>query len=91
MTITADEKGITSANAAEMAASPPDAEARRLLGGDGELQTAMDLAPDAFLQAISQVGNYGEILGRHLEPAGLTRAGTVNARDGGLIYAPPAR
>ena len=92
-TIIADEKGITSANAAEMAASPPDAEARRLLGGDGELQTAMGLAPDAFLQAISQVGNYGEILGRHLEPAGLTRAGTVNAswRDGGLIYAPPAR
>ena len=92
-TIIADEKDITSANAAEMAASPPDAEARRLLGGDGELQTAMGLAPDAFLQAISQVGNYGEILGRHLEPAGLTRAGTVNAswRDGGLIYAPPAR
>lgn len=53
----------------------------------------MGLAPDAFLQAISQVGNYGEIFGRHLEPAGLTRAGTVNAsrRDGGLIYAPPAR
>ena len=53
----------------------------------------MGLAPDAFLQAISQVGNYGEIFGRHLEPAGLTRAGTVDAsrRDGGLIYAPPAR
>lgn len=53
----------------------------------------MGLAPDAFRQAISQVGNYGEILGRHLEPAGLTRAGSINAswRDGGLIYAPPAR
>ena len=92
-TIIADEKGLTSANVAEMAASPPDAEAGRLLGGEGELQTAMGLAPDAFYQAISQVGNYGEILGRHLEPAGLTRAGSINAswRDGGLIYAPPAR
>ena len=51
------------------------------------------LAPDAFYQAISQVGNYGEILTRHLEPAGLTRAGSINASglDGGLIYAPPAR
>ena len=92
-TIIADEKGITSSNVDEMAASPPDAEAARLLGGEGELQTAMGLAPDAFYQAISQVGNYGEILGRHLEPAGLTRAGSINASwlDGGLIYAPPAR
>lgn len=91
-TIIADEKGITSGNVAGMAASPPDAEARRLLGGEDELQTAMGLAPDAFYRAISQVGNYGEILARHLEPAGLTR-GSLNAswRDGGLIYAPPAR
>ncbi|MXW99611.1 MAG: amino acid ABC transporter substrate-binding protein [Acidimicrobiaceae bacterium] len=92
-TIIADEKGITSANVAEMAANPPDAEANRLLGGEGVLQDAMGLEDDAFYQAISQVGNYGEILGRHLEPAGLTRAGSINAswRDGGLIYAPPAR
>ena len=92
-TIIADEKGITSANVAEMAASPPDAEAGRLLGGEGELQTAMGVAPDAFYQAISQVGNYGEILSRHLGSVGLTRSGSVNAswRDGGLIHAPPAR
>ncbi|MXW97856.1 MAG: transporter substrate-binding domain-containing protein [Acidimicrobiaceae bacterium] len=92
-TIIADEKGITSANVAEMAANPPDAEANRLLGGEGMLQDAMGLEDDAFYQAISQVGNYGEILGRHLEPAGLARAGSINAswRDGGLIYAPPAR
>ncbi len=92
-TIIADEKGITSENVAQMAASPPDAEAGRLLGGDGELQTAMGLAADAFLQAILQVGNYDEILSRHLGVAGLERAGTPNAgwRDGGLVYAPPAR
>ena len=92
-TIIADEKGITSDNVADMAADPPDAEARRLLGGEDVLQNAMGLEPDAFYQAISQVGNYGEILARHLGPAGLTRAGSVNAswRDGGLIYAPPAR
>ena len=92
-TIIADEKGITSANVADMAANPPDAEAERLLGGEGELQTAMGLAPDAFYQAILQVGNYDEILSRHLHPVGLTRVGTPNAGwlDGGLVYAPPAR
>ena len=92
-TIIADEKGITSANVADMAADPPDAEAARLLGAaDDEQQSSMGLAPDAFYRAVSQVGNYGEILTRHLEPAGLTR-GSLNAswRDGGLIYAPPAR
>ena len=53
----------------------------------------MGLAPEAFFQAISQVGNYGQILARHLDPVGLTRAGSPNAswRDGGLIHAPPAR
>ena len=92
-TIIADEKGITSANVDEMATDPPDAEAQRLLGGEGELQTGMGLAPDAFHQAIRQVGNYDEIFERNLVPVGLTREGSPNAswRDGGLIYAPPAR
>ena len=92
-TIIADEKGINSGNVDAMAASPPDAEAGRLLGGEGQLQEAMGLAPDAFLQVIKQVGNYDEIYSRHLNPVGLTREGSANAGwlDGGLIYAPPAR
>ena len=92
-TIIADEKGITQANVDAMAANPPDAEAGRLLGGEGELQSVMGLAPDAFLQAIKQVGNYNDIYERNLVPVGLTREGSANAgwQDGGLIYAPPAR
>ncbi len=92
-TITADEKGITQANVDAMAANPPDAETARLLGGEGELQSAMGLDPDAFFQAIKQVGNYNDIWERHLVPVGLVRAGSANASwlDGGLIYAPPAR
>ena len=92
-TIIADEKGITQANAEAMAADPPDDEAARLLGGEGELQSVMGLAPDAFLQAIKQVGNYNDIWERHLVPVGLERSGSANASwlDGGLIYAPPAR
>ena len=92
-TIIADEKGITQANVDAMAADPPDAEAGRLLGGEGELQSVMGLDADAFLQVIKQVGNYDEIYTRNLGPVGLTRAGSANAgwQDGGLIYAPPAR
>ena len=92
-TIIADEKGITQANVDAAAANPPDAEAGRLLGGEGELQSVMGLDPDAFFQAIKQVGNYNEIWERHLVPVGLVRASSANASwlDGGLIYAPPAR
>ena len=91
--IIADEKGVTSANAAEMAATPPDDEVARLLGGEGELQTVMGLPADAWLQAISQVGNYDEIYEANLVPVGLTREGSFNApfTEGGLIYANPAR
>ncbi|WP_419911643.1 amino acid ABC transporter substrate-binding protein [Candidatus Poriferisodalis sp.] len=93
-TIIFDEKGITSANVDDLMASGQlDAEAIRLLGGEGELQTAMGLAPDAFYQVVKQIGNYDEIYTRHLVPVGLQRAGGPNARwsEGGLIYAPPAR
>ena len=92
-TIIADEKGITRDNVDAMVADPPDAEAGRLLGGEGELQTAMGLAPDAFYEVIKQVGNYNDIFERHLVPVGLSRQGSANAgwSDGGLIYAPPAR
>ncbi|MCY4664873.1 MAG: amino acid ABC transporter substrate-binding protein, partial [Acidimicrobiaceae bacterium] len=89
-TVIADEKGLTSANVDDMAASPPDAEAARLLGAaDDEQQSNMGLAPDAFYQVSAQVGNYDEICSRHLNPVGLTREGSANAGwlDGGLIYA----
>ena len=91
--IIAEENGVTSANVDDMAANPPTAEIGRLLGGEGELQSLMGLQPDAFLQVIKQVGNYGEVFDRHLTPLGITREGSANAlwTDGGLIYAPPAR
>jgi general L-amino acid transport system substrate-binding protein len=93
-TIIFDEKGITSANVDDLLAGGElDAEAVRLLGGEGELQSKMGVAPDAFYEVVRQIGNYDEIYTRNLEPVGLRRAGTPNARwtDGGLIYAPPAR
>ncbi len=93
-TIIASEKGIDSGNAASVLGNEAfDAEAQRLMGGEGELQTLMGLNADAFQQVITQVGNYDEIYTRNLGPVGLTRAGSSNAgwEDGGLIYAPPAR
>ncbi len=87
-----DEKGVTSGNAAGMTGSE-DGEISRLLGGDGELQTAMGLSADAWLNAVTQVGNYDEMFTANLVPVGINRAGSFNASylDGGLIYAPPAR
>ena len=92
--VIADEKGITSDNVD--CGNPDgavDAEAARLLGGEGELQTLMGLQADAFCQVIAQMGNYDEIFARHLNPVGIKREGSANAgwNDGGLIYAPPAR
>ncbi|WP_420621314.1 amino acid ABC transporter substrate-binding protein [Candidatus Poriferisodalis sp.] len=93
-TIIADEKGITSENIDSMLAGGSlDAEAIRMLGGEGELQTKMGLTADAFYNVIIQVGNYDEIYTRNLGLVGLSRDGSANARwtAGGLIYAPPAR
>ena len=92
-TIIADEKGVTSANIGSVDAEA-EPELGRLLGlGDDEIQTKMGLSADAFHNVISQVGNYDEIYSRNLNPVGLVREGSANARwtEGGLIYAPPAR
>ena len=90
--ILGDEYGVTSDNAAAMASDGPP-EVVRLLGGEGELQSAMGLSADAFLNTITQVGTYDEIFNRNLNPVGLERAGSFNDSwlNGGLIYAPPAR
>ncbi len=90
-TISAEELGINSTNTDAM--MDGGGEAGRLLGGDGEKQTAMGLSADAFANVIKLVGNYGEIYERNLGPIGLTRAGSFNAQwyDGGLIYSPPFR
>ena len=91
-TIIFDEKGVTSSNAAS-AMGTIDGEVDRLLGGEGELQTAMGLDAEAFMNVVTQMGNYSEIFARNLNPVGLFREGSFNASflNGGLIYAPPAR
>jgi len=102
-TIIADEQGVTSENVRDRLAEEEgflaaggeglNAEVLRLLGGEGELQGALGLSADAFLNVIEQVGNYDEIYNASIPAIGLKREGSANARwtEGGLIYAPPAR
>jgi len=92
-TLIADEYGINQSNVDDALANPETEEVTRLLGGEGELQTFMGLEADAFYQVISQVGSYSDIFNRHLEPVGITLAGSFNDlwTNGGLMYAPPAR
>ena len=87
----ADEYGVNQSNVDDFVGA--DAELGRLLGGEGEVQSAMGLASDAFYQVIKQVGSYSDLWERHLAPLGLTLEGTVNDlwTNGGLMYPPPAR
>ena len=93
--ILAEEKGINSANVAEIASGTPEAEVARLLGVEGQFGELLGLAPDFMVNVIAAVGNYGEIYERHLGPEGtnIPREGTLNAlwTDGGLLYAQPWR
>ncbi|MFN4193972.1 MAG: amino acid ABC transporter substrate-binding protein [Tabrizicola sp.] len=90
----AEEKGITSANVNEVAASTADEEVKRLLGVSGDMGAKLGIANDAFKTAIAAVGNYGEIFARNIgEGTTINLARGLNAlwTQGGLQYAPPLR
>jgi general L-amino acid transport system substrate-binding protein len=93
--IIAEEKGITQANVAEMAAAPTgDPEINRLLGTEGEYGAMLGLPNDFMVKAIAAVGNYGEIFARYIgeeTPIGLARGLNASYLDGGILYAPPFR
>ena len=90
----AEEYGVTSENAEQMAAESQDPNVRRLLGVEGDAVTALGLPADAILQAVSQVGNYGEIYNRNLgpdTPFDIERGLNAQYYEGGLIYGVPFR
>ncbi len=93
--IIAEEKGITSANVAEMAGKKSnDAEINRMLGAEGEYGAMLGLSADWVVSVISSVGNYGEIFEKYLgvnTDIGLERGVNALWTDGGLLYAPPYR
>ena len=92
-TVAAEELGITSKNVMQMKTSQNPA-IRRLLGLDGTFGANLGIRADWALQAIKQVGNYGEIFERNVgvnTPLGIKRGINALWTDGGLQYAPPIR
>lgn len=91
--IAAEELGI-GRDTAHDPASARSAEARRLLGLEGDFGAAMGLSADWAREAIAQVGNYGEIFDRTIgenSAIGLSRGLNASYTRGGILYAPPFR
>ncbi|SMH55376.1 transporter substrate-binding domain-containing protein [Azospirillum agricola] len=89
--LTAEEKGVTAANAAARKTTG-DAETRRLLGALPGLGQGLGLDDGWGLRVVMQIGNYGEIYDRtlgRLSPLAIERGMNALWTDGGLLYAPP--
>lgn len=94
--ILAEELGVTSDNAGQMAENSPNPAVRRLLGTEGEVGPMLGLGRDWAKSAIEAGGNYGEIFSRNVgadSSLDLARGLNAqwNARPAGLIYALPIR
>jgi general L-amino acid transport system substrate-binding protein len=92
--ISAEELGVTSANAEKMATGSDNPEIKRMLGTEGDLGAMLGLDKDWGLKVISQVGNYGEVFDKFIgpnTPIGLERGLNAQWVNGGLIYSPPFR
>ncbi|WP_406721228.1 MULTISPECIES: amino acid ABC transporter substrate-binding protein [Thioclava] len=92
--IAAEEYGITSTNADELASSSENPEIRRILGTEGDLGKMFGLDAEWAKRAIKAGGNYGEIFAATIgesTPIGLARGLNAQWTQGGLLYAPPFR
>lgn len=92
--ITAEELGVTSANAADMAKNSKNPIIKRLLGTSDEYGSYIGLDNDWMLKVITKLGNYSEIFERNLgqgTPLKLKRGVNALPKDGGLLYAPAFR
>jgi general L-amino acid transport system substrate-binding protein len=91
--LTAEELGVTKANADDMLKSEnPDI--RRLLGVEDTLGETLGLTNDWALRIIKLVGNYGESFDRNVgdgSPLKIARGLNGLWSKGGLQYAPPIR
>jgi general L-amino acid transport system substrate-binding protein len=88
--ITAEEKGITSANV-DTFMNSTDPDIRRLLGVEGDMGKALGLDNKWAYNVIKQVGNFGEVWDRNITPMGVPRGINNIWTKGGLQYAPPIR
>jgi len=93
--IIAEELGITSANAAEMAMEAGDNPSiNRLLGTEGNMGEMLGLDAQWALRAIQAGGNYAELFNKNIgpdTPLALERGLNASWKDGGILYAAPIR
>jgi general L-amino acid transport system substrate-binding protein len=88
--VTAEEKGITSANIDTFMTST-DPDIRRLLGLEGDMGKALGLDNKWAYNVVKQVGNFGEMWDRNITPMGVPRGINNIWSKGGLQYPPPIR
>ncbi len=88
--LTAEELGVTAANADAMMKSK-NPEIRRLLGVESNLGAKLGLDKEWAARAIKAVGNYAEMYKRNVTPLGLARGINRLWSKGGLLYSPPFR
>ncbi len=88
----AEDSGVTQANADEMAKSN-DPGIRRMLGAEGGFGTLLGLDDAWLLRAIKAGGNYGELYDAFFGPKALDLARGQNklSSQGGLVYTLPFR
>jgi general L-amino acid transport system substrate-binding protein len=91
--LSAEEFGVTKANADQLKASSNDPFIRRLLGAEGGFGKLMGLDDEWALRAVKVSGNYGEIYDEYWGPKGLNLPRGLNSlwTKGGLQYALPFR
>jgi general L-amino acid transport system substrate-binding protein len=90
--VEAEELGVTSANADDMAKSSSVPAIQRLLGNSGDLGSRLGLDNKWMVQAIKAGGNYAEIFERNVgqaSPLKLNRGLNATWSNGGLMYAIP--
>ncbi|MCW8916006.1 MAG: amino acid ABC transporter substrate-binding protein [Magnetovibrio sp.] len=91
--INADEMGVTSANAKDMSMGTNPG-IKRLLGTEGDAGAKLGLSADWAMNAVIQVGNYGEMFDRNVgpkTPLAISRGLNALWNKGGILYAPPVR
>jgi general L-amino acid transport system substrate-binding protein len=92
-TIEAEEMGLTSDNIAKLLidSNNPTPAQSRFVGKEGSLGDNLGLDAKWAYNVVRQVGNYGEIWTRNVEPLELPRGVNNLWSKGGIMYAPPLR
>ena len=94
--IEAEEFGLSQSNVKTTCAMTSNPVVARLCGKEGATGAGLNLGESWSYDIVSMVGNYGDVYEKHVgadTSVGLARAGSPNAsyKDGGVLYAPPAR